>query len=471
MALQSLEQILNPQQLNAFLGEVAEEAVRRMSSLSSCDRSVPFTLYGGAKEFVEYRGSEAVLSGPAETGKTVAALCYLHQCACDYPGASIVIARKTQQSTYNTVIKTFEEKVITRHLGNFVHAYGGQKPEWYDYDNGSKVLVVGLDKPAKFLSGEYDIVYFNQAEEGTVDDWEIMTTRATGRAGNMPYAQVIGDMNPAYPQHWIYHRDGLKIFYSFHRENPLLFDQETGEITEQGERTMAVLNRLTGVRKIRLLDGKPAQAEGAIYEDWDNAIHLIDRDKLPELRQFIAGQDWGFTNPGCLGVWGIDSDGRMYLVAQIYRARQLIDWWTQRALELHREYRINPIICDPSEPAYIEAYRAAGLNAIPGYNRVRPGIDVVQSRLRVAEDEKPRMFIVRDGLRYPDDALIAERKIYAVEQEFPAYVWADRVHKEEPVKENDHGMDMTRYTVAFLDIPREVELSRVVYNPVRIGRW
>lgn len=463
--LQSLDRILNQQQLNAFLGAVAEEAVRRVSSQNSCDRSVPFVLHGGANEFTEYRGSEAILSGPAETGKTVAALCYLHQCACDYPGASIVIARKTLSSTYSTVLVTFQKKVIQDYIGKFIQPYGGEKPQWFQYDNGSRIWMAGLDSSTKILSAEHDLIYVNQAEELVIDDWETLTTRATGRAGHMPYAQTIGDMNPAYPQHWIYHRDGLKIFYSFHSENPLLFDQETGEMTEQGKRTMAVLNRLTGVRKIRLLDGKPAQAEGVVYETWDDGIHLIYKDRLPALRWHFAAQDWGFTNPGCLGVWGVDWDERIYLVAQIYKTRkQVRDWWVDRALELHEEFGLRAIICDPSEPAYIEAYRSAGLNAIAGFNRVRPGIDAVQARLKVEDDGRPRLFVIRDSLRYNDDALFEERKIYAVEQEFLAYVWADRKAKEEPVKENDHGMDMTRYAVCYIDNVGQAK-------KLRVGTW
>jgi hypothetical protein len=452
MILQQLEQILPPQSFNEMMTEVIEEAQRRVAAKTSCDRSVPFSLYGGAREFTEFRGSEAILSGPAETGKTVAALCYLHQCACDYPGASIVIARKTLSSAYSTVLVTLQKKVIEKYIGDFISPYGGEKPQWFQYANGSRIWMAGLDSSTKILSAEHDLIYVNQAEELTVDDWETLTTRATGRAGNMPYAQTVGDMNPSYPQHWIYHRDSLKIFYSFHKENPLLYDQETGEITEQGKRTMAVLSRLTGVRKIRLLDGKPAQAEGAIYADWDEAIHLIYKEDVPELRRFVAAQDWGFTNPGCFGVFGIDGDGRMYLVAQLYRTGQMVsDWWTEKAGELCREFNAQAVACDPSEPAYIRQYGAGGLTAIPAFNRVRPGIDLVQKRLKVAEDGKPRLFIVRDSLRYPDESLKLEQRIYAVEQEFPGYVWADSKKKEEPIKENDHGMDMIRYAVAYVD--------------------
>jgi PBSX family phage terminase large subunit len=427
-----------------------------------------FTFYGAAREFIGYHGPEALIHGPAETGKTISALYKLHICACKYPGASIVIARKTLASCHSSVLQTFTNKVLDK--GAPVTVYGGEKVEWFDYANGSRIWVAGIDKTGKVLSSEHDLIYVNQAEELTLEDWETLTTRTTGRAGNMPYSQTIGDCNPSYPLHWMYHRPALKMFYSVHQDNPRLYDPATGELTQQGQRTMAVLGNLTGTRRTRLLEGKPAQAEGVIYEDWSEAVHLIYADKVPPLVRFVAGQDWGFTHPGSLGLWGLDGDGRMYLVAQYYMTLQTIDWWVERAKALKAEFtRYDPealkrdekkivctvevYACDPSEPSFIEAYRRAGLNAIAANNDVRPGIDAVQQRLKSAGDGKPRLYVVRDSLREPDQGLIEARRPYAVEHEFPAYVWANTKAKEGPVKENDHGMDMTRYTVRYLDIP------------------
>jgi phage terminase large subunit len=78
---------------------------------------------------------------------------------------------------------------------------------------------------------------------------------------------------------------------------------------------------------------------------------------------------------------------------------------------------------------------------------VRSGIDAVKQRLAKAGDGKPRLFVVRDCVRGVDRALVDAHLPYAVEDEFPAYVWADKNEKEQPVKANDHGMDMVRYAV------------------------
>jgi len=415
-----------------------------------------FTFYGGAREFAVFHGSEAILHGPAETGKTISALNKLHICACKYPKASIVIARKTLASTYATVLQTFVNKVLDDSAP--CEAYGGNKPEWFDYTNGSRIWIAGLDKSSKVLSSEHDIIYINQVEECELDDWETVTTRTTGRAGNMPYAQTLGDANPSYPNHWMYHRPSLRMFYSKHNENPALYDQQTGKITEQGKRTIAILEALTGTRRKRLYEGKPAQAEGVIFEDWDESIHLIYKDKVPEgIQRYVAGQDWGYTHPGCLGVWGVDGDGRMYLVAQVYHTKRTIDWWVERAKELDKEFGLEVIACGPDQPAYIEEYRKAKLNARPADNAVLPGINAVQQRLKPSE---PRLFIVRDSLRYPDQELINAKRPHKVEDEFPSYIWANSKDKERPVKEEDDGLDMTRY--ATMKIDKKVAKAKVV---------
>lgn len=406
--------------------------------------SPDFTFYGGAREFVKYQGPEAMIHGPAETGKTISALYKLHICACKYSNASIVIARKTLTVTYATVLQTFLNKVLDEDAP--VEAYGGMKPEWFDYPTGSRIWITGLDKSGKVLSAEHDIIYVNQAEELTLDDWETLTTRTTGRAGNMPYSQTIGDCNPSYPGHWMYHRSPIRMFYSKHRENPTLYEPESGEITTQGKRTMGQLEDLTGVRRKRLLEGKPAQAEGVVYEEWDDAVHLIYEDQLPDCQRYIAGVDWGYVHPGVMGVFGFDGDGAMYLVKQVYHTKRTIDWWVEQAQALKDKYPIERFVCDPSEPAYIAAFNKAHLTAVGANNAILPGIGFVQQRLK-----NRRLFVVRDSLRQIDEELKEARRPYAVEQEFGSYVWADSQVKEIPIKKLDDGMDMTRYATMYVD--------------------
>ena len=112
-------------------------------------------------------------------------------------------------------------------------------------------------------------------------------------------------------------------------------------------------------------------------------------------------------------------------------------------------------VCDPSEPAYIQEFRAAGLPAIAAKNEIGAGIQAVAQRLQLDEMGRPGLILLRSALVEADGALLDAKRPTCTEQEFPGYVWprsADgRAVKEQPVKENDHGMDAVRYIVMYLD--------------------
>ena len=418
-----------------------------MYEIQSVDNSGDIQAYGGARDFIAYRGPESILHGPAETGKTFTSLWGLHICACKYPGASIVLSRKVLNDVYSSIWVTLKDKVYGDKDTWEWSPYGGlDRPSKINYNNGSTMWLAGFDRSGKVLSAEHDIIYVNQVEECSLENWQTATTRTTGRAGNMPYSRTMGDANPAWPSHWMYHRDSLKIFYSQHSENPALYNQKTGELTEQGQRTMAVLNNLTGVLRDRLRDGKPSQAEGAIYKAYNESIHLIYAESGREFKRYVAGVDWGFSHAGVIIVLGEDGDGQLYRVAEVYRHGETDDWWLERALEINNEYGIETFLCDPSQPAYITKFVAAGLNAIGGFNGVLAGINAIQQRFK-----DNRIFFYRDANRHIDQQLKREPgKPWRTEDELPIYVWAGS-KKEQPVKENDHGCDALRYAVCYID--------------------
>lgn len=231
-------------------------------------------LYGGAAEFWKCKSLEVILSGPYETGKTYAALTKFHALMCKYPGAQGLMVRQTYKSLLSSACVTYETKVLSYPPGSSkspIVKYGGEKPDFYGYPNGSRIWIGGLDHPDKFLSAEFDFIYVNQAEEVELDAWEKLVGRATGRAGHAPYTQVMGDCNPSFPWHWIQTRSmngPLKLIEQRHEFNPALFNQETGEITEQGKISLASLDALTGIRYLRGRKGLWVAAEGVIFDNF-----------------------------------------------------------------------------------------------------------------------------------------------------------------------------------------------------------
>src|SRR5688572_8170324 len=137
-------------------------------------------LFGGARELWRYKGPEVILEGPFETGKTMGALIKLHALMCRYSNARALMTRKTYNSLVDSAVVSYEKKVLPYPPGDercAVKKFGGEKPEFYDYPNGSRIVVKGLDNAGKALSAEYDYIYVNQAEELNLHEWETLTSR------------------------------------------------------------------------------------------------------------------------------------------------------------------------------------------------------------------------------------------------------------------------------------------------------
>ena len=418
------------------------------------------TFHGGALDFWRYKGQEAILSGPYETGKTFAALTKLHGLLVKYPKSRAFITRQTYKSLIPTAIVTYEKKILPvppEDPKSAIVKYGGSKPDFYEYPNGSNLLVVGMDSPDKLLSGEFDFGYVNQAEEISLDAWEKLVGRCTGRAGNAPYTQVMGDCNPSHPQHWILHRHSLKLFEQLHKHNPSLCNQLTGEWTAQGEKTISILSSLTGLRKKRGYEGKWVAAEGVVY-NFDKEIHLLPRHKAPEMVAWNLAIDFGYTNPFVCQLWGLDRDGRMYLWHEIYFTKRTINAHVPYIKRMIAGRKITAIIADhdAEDRATLAEH---GLSTLAAKKDISVGIQAVEERLKVQADGKPRLYVMEDACidfdrelyrEYPGDLFPC-----STEHEFPLYAWPEgkdgKNDKEEPLDLNNHGMDAARYMVMYLD--------------------
>lgn len=418
-----------------------------------------FRCYGAALDLWNDHASEVMIAGPYATGKTLTWLHKLNAVACRYPGARILIVRKTYRSLVESACVTYERKVLDYPPGHPlcpVVPLGGTRPTSYEYPNGSRIVLGGLDNPDKLLSSEWDMVGVPQAEELSLGDWEALIGRTTGRAGNVRYPQVIGDCNPGPPSHWILRRSSLSVHYSKHEDNPSLFDPVTGEITERGRQEMAALDALTGIRYKRGRLGLWVAAEGVVYEGFDRAAHLVDRFRPPQSWPRIWAVDFGYTNPFVWQCWAMDDDGRLFLTHEIYKTGILVEDAARLILRITGGQPAPvAIVCDHDAEDRATLERHLGMRTVAAYKAITPGREAVESRLRAAGDGRPRLFIMRDTLRERDEALSAVRKPLCLTDELEVYAWPvakdGKPVKETPIKDNDHGCDAMRYAVAHVD--------------------
>lgn len=418
----------------------------------------PFCSYaprGAAWQLLAGEGPEELLSGPAGTGKSRACLEKLNLLACNYPGMRGLIVRKTRESLTESALLTFERDV----LGVANPICQGAKRESrhsYRYANGSELIAGGLrtsgrDTTEKVMSTDYDVIYVQEAIELSEDEWERLTTRL--RSGVVPFQQLVGDTNPGSPAHWLKRRcdrHATRLRESRHADNPLLWDAVTQDWTPFGRVYIARLDALTGARKLRLRHGLWVQAEGIIFEGYDPAVHLVDRFAIPAEWTRFRVVDFGYTNPFVCQWWAEDPDGRLYRYRELYHTRRTVRVHAEQIKRLSAGEQISATICDH------DAEDAATLaeNGIPttrADKRVSVGLQAVQERLQVAGDGRPRLYLLRDSLVETDPWLEEHKLPLCSEQEIEGYVWANRQTKEEPVKENDHGMDTIRYLVMHVD--------------------
>jgi phage terminase large subunit len=407
------------------------------------------TFRGAALEAQSVTEHEWLEAGPAETGKTFSALYRLDTLMRETPRASAVIVRKVRADMNATVLQTWRRVIAIR---GGAAGYGGEEAKFYTYPNGARVYICGMDRPGAALSSERDFIFCNQAEQLEVDDWEILSTRTTGRGAVTDHPMLFGDCNPGPPTHWILQRPSLRLLHSRHEDNPTLYSGE-GEITAQGIRTMAILDDLTGVRKERLRFGKWVAATGTVYE-FDRGIHVIARDEMPKAARYVVSTDFGFTNAFVTQLWAIDHDGRMYLEKEIYRTGRIVEEHAKDIKQMVGARNVEAYVAD-HDAEDRATLRAHGISTRPAMKAVSVGIQAVQARMAKAPDGKPRLFVVEGALVERDQTLAEARKPVCTEDEFEVYAWpqtsSGKPMKEQPVKENDHGMDAMRYAVMYVD--------------------
>jgi PBSX family phage terminase large subunit len=422
-----------------------------------------YTPLGTAKELMSCREGEVLVSGPAGTGKSRACLEKLHRVALLTPGVRCLIVRKTAVSLTSTALVTFREHVARESLevGDLTW-YGGstQEAAQYRYTNGSVIVVGGMDKAQKVMSSEYDLIYVQEATELSENDWEALTTRL--RNGRISFQQLLADCNPDRPTHWLKQRcdKGMtKMLYASHKDNPTLFDGDAP--TPAGASYLDKLNRLTGVRYQRLARGLWVAADGLVYDDYDPVVHLIDRFEIPDDWDRYWVIDFGFTNPFVLQWWAEDPDGRLYLYREIYMSGRLVEDHARDALSLVQDEAgewTEPmpvaIICDHDAEDRATFTRHTKLPTTPAKKGKTKGIQVTQARFKVQKDGKPRIYFMRDAVVKRDVALGEAGKPTSTIEEITGYVWPEGKtgdQAEEPVKEDDHGMDTTRYMASHRD--------------------
>lgn len=387
----------------------------------------------------------------------------LHVTSLMVPGTVTLLLRQTAASLGASTLRTYEHFVAAQEIASEEVVWfggSGSKPAAYMYKNGSLIIPGGMDRPGKFLSMDVDRVLIDEANQVSVTAVEVVATRLRGKADT--YKQMVLLTNPDHPDHHLLTmaKEGrARHIHSLHADNPYLYDR-SGKPTKAGADYLARLASLTGVRRKRYLQGLWVAAEGAVYEEWRDDANVVDPFEVPAEWPLFLAVDFGFNDAFSCGWWRVDPDGRLYLTREIHKSQVLVEDHARHIRSIMDEHPEEPlptdIVCDHQLEDRKTLERHLRMPTIPAKKAISRGVQLMQSRIRVAGDGKPRLMVFRGAVIGHDEYAAARNTPRGLAAEITGYVWqtirgTDGIPKEVPVDRNNHALDMARYAVAHRD--------------------
>lgn len=246
-----------------------------------------------------------------------------------------------------------------------------------------------------------------------------------------PTSRLFGTTNPEGPKHW------LKVLID--REMP---DWNVQHFTLDDNPSLtkryveSIKREYVGLWYQRFILGQWVQADGAIYDMWNESTMVVPYDAMPEMVRFPAlGLDYGTQHAtrGCLLGVAREPEPCLYIVDEwapkiMTDAGYSADLRTWLASRPHPEW----IYCDPAAASFkLQLFQDGLANVTDASNSVLDGIRTVASMLATGR------------LKISDRCTELIREI-------PGYVWDSKATErgvDAPVKLNDDACDSARYSV------------------------
>lgn len=227
--------------------------------------------------------------------------------------------------------------------------------------NGNLFEFISLDQPQKVRGRKRNILYINEANELSFEDWQQLILRTTDKA--------ILDYNPSDEFHFIYDkikpRDDAEFFITTYRDNPFLDSDTVNEI----ERLKTVDDNYWNIYGLGLVGSSQALI-----------FRINECNSIPEDAKFLSyGMDFGFTNDPTTLV-EIYQQGDNIFLKEIIFSTGLTNRDIDEKLRFNQVER-KEIFADSAEPKSIEELYRMGWNIKPatkGQGSVNIGIDMMK---------------------------------------------------------------------------------------------
>lgn len=374
-----------------------------------------------------------IWGGPVRSGKTVHSLMRWLEFILTAPHGDLWMIGRTSGSLERNILAPLKDFTG----GAFTYSFS-QNKAWF---GGREIYIIGAsnkDAEGRIRGSTAAGVY---GDEVTL--WPAEVFRQLGLRMSVKGAKAFYTTNPDGPYHW------LKVEYIDKRRKP---GQPDGldvayfewpikaNTTLDAEYVTNLEKEYAGLWHKRFIQGLWVAAEGAIYDFWDEDLHTITPDDMPEADYHVLSLDYGTSNATAGGLFGVrkaDRPGelRAWMAREFYysgretgkqltdgqMAQSLVDWLDGTP--------VKHVILDPSAASFRAELRERGFDVIDADNDVLNGIRHQAQMLSSGQ--------YRVGSNCPHTI-----------REYSAYLWDPKATargQDKPVKDNDHTKDAERY--------------------------
>jgi phage terminase large subunit len=449
------------------------------------------------EQFMFDPADQILMSGTVGAGKSRLGSEKGYMLNTKYPGNRGLIVRKAffdvGSSTINqTLLEDVipESHIVDHNKGEHVieHLTGTTDPTGDPVT--SEIHYHGLDSgrsssdslPKKIMSHEFGWIFVDEGTELSKAEWAGLLTRLrfTGptQAGlhyPVPVQQIFTATNPAPPTHWMHDlfikdggEDGTAVYRMSLHDNPGVSKAYRQRMETQ----------LSGIHYERLVEGKWKGASGMVYDEYDPETHLVHPEDLhgwtihresewaatgepcywaepPANWQVYRAIDFGYTNPFVCLWFARSPDDTLVLFREKYQSQRRYEEHAADIRDMDpRGHRIIKTVADHDAEGQ-ETLNREGINTVDAKKSVEDGIQAVKKRLTPDDRGDPGLLFM-EGARVhkPDQERLMDDATLKATDEISGYVWDEKASEDgddEPVKEDDHAMDATRYLVYTLD--------------------
>lgn len=377
------------------------------------------------KSFKESNAKINIWEGAVRSGKTYISLWRFLTELREGPEGDYVIITRTYDSFKRNVLPLIESMIGIK---DPKYLRGHRELHLW----GKKIHVVGADDEraeSKIRGPTFAGAYVDEATIIPESVFKMLISRCA-----MHGAKIFVTTNPDSPYHWLKtgYLDGnpdVKSWKFRLEDNPQLSQDDKDYLKRQ----------YTGLWYQRFIDGQWVQAEGSIYDFFNEKDHVLNSPPS-YTGSYILGVDYGTNNPCAFVLIGNDRhrgplwwiEDEYYYDSKLHQRQKTDSEYADDLKEFIRGRPVHAIYLDPSAISFrMELLKQGVINLYEAENQVMDGINFVRKMMN-------------------DGTVKVCKNCKNVIHEFQSYVWDKNSIKtgiDKPKKENDHALDAIRYAL------------------------